>query len=375
MRFSLSSRTFELATKLVGRITNLAVGIPLSLALATGPSTSRAQTHAIGASVLASQSPALDSLFDIRGLGAGREGAVWATGTHGMYLWTTDGGTTRHFGQVPGATSLDFRDVQVVSSDVVYLMAAAQDTARIYKTTDRGAHWTMQYDDTRRGMFLDALAFFDDTHGLVLGDPVDGRFVILRTDDGGAHWTRIDSAGMPAALPGEAAFAASGTALVTGGAHDAWFATGGGPVSRVFRSHDSGRTWQVSETPVRAGNASAGIFSLSFSDATHGVAVGGNYAAPDTTQITVALTADGGVTWKAAAPSAATGYLSGVTIRPDSRGQSLVAVGTLGTAISRDGGRTWTQFDRLWANSVIATPGGTIWIAGPHTTLRTLSVP
>jgi photosystem II stability/assembly factor-like uncharacterized protein len=271
---------------------------------------------------------------------------------------------------------MDFRDVHAVSLDTVYLMAAAQDTARIYKTTDRGAHWTLQFDDTRKGMFLDAIAFFDATHGLAVGDPMDGRFVLLRTDDGGAHWTPIDSAGMPRALPGEAAFAASGTALVTAGAHDAWIATGGASESRVFHSRDGGRHWTVVSTPVRAGVPSAGIFSLAFRDAKHGIAVGGDYAHPNPSQVTVAYTADGGATWTAAPPSSATGYLSGVAYCPGADGRTLIGVGTQGTALSRDGGATWTHMNTHVLNVVMPSADGKgVWAAGPGGTVATFAPP
>src|SRR5690348_6342065 len=167
--------------------------------------------------------PRLDSLWteqhadtraSMRGLSVISDDVAWASGTGGSYLWTKDGGTHWHVGTVPGAASLDFRDVHAVSLDTAYLMAAGQDTARIYRTTDRGAHWTLQYENLEKGAFLDAIAFFDARHALAVGDPIGGRFLLLRTDDAGAHWTRVSNA-LPAALPGEAAFAASGTSLVT----------------------------------------------------------------------------------------------------------------------------------------------------------------
>jgi len=299
----------------------------------------------------------------LRGLAVVSDSVIWASGTHGTYLWSADAGSHWTAGTVPGAGSLDFRDVAVVAPDTVVLMASAQDTARIFRTTDRGAHWTLAYDDTRKGAFLDAVAFFDARHGLALGDPMDGRFVLLRTGDGGAHWSRIPAAGMPPSLPGEGAFAASGTALITCGAREAWFATGGAHVARVFVTRDAGMTWTAHHTPVHAGNAAAGIFSLACRDSLHGIAVGGNYAHPDSSVVTVASTDDGGRTWTAAPPSPATGYLSGVTYLAG--GPGVLAVGTLGTAVSHDWGRNWARDDTLPLNSIAAAPGGTVWAVGP----------
>ncbi|MGI8509631.1 MAG: WD40/YVTN/BNR-like repeat-containing protein [Gemmatimonadaceae bacterium] len=300
------------------------------------------------------QHPATSASF--RGLSAVGSNVVWASGTHGTFLWTADAGSHWHVGSVPGASSLDFRDVHAVSLDTAYVMAAGQDTARIYKTTDRGQHWTLQYDDTSKGAFLDAIAFFDSSHGLALGDPVNGQFTMLETHDGGTHWNRLAYTALPIALPNEAAFAASGTALVTCGPRDAWFGTGGARVSRVFRTRDAGSSWTVSDTPIRAADRAAGIFSLACRDEQHGIAVGGNYAHPNSAAVSVAYTNDGGATWTPAPPSSATAYLSGVTYLHSGNSRRLIGVGTNGTAWSDDDGRTWKRLDSLSLNTVVSLP-------------------
>ena len=108
------------------------------------------------------------------------------------------------------------------------------------------------------GGFWDAIAFWDSMHGILLGDPVDGRFTILTTSDG-TNWQARTG---PKAEKGEAAFAAAGTALVARGAREAWFATGGPGGGRVFHSEDGGATWSVARTPLRPSSDGAGIFSL-----------------------------------------------------------------------------------------------------------------
>src|SRR5262249_26696310 len=146
--------------------------------------------------------------------------------------------------------------------------------------------------------FLDAFAFWDADHGLALGDPVDGRFEVMTTEDGGRTWKRPSPEGMPPALLGEGAFAASGSCLVVAGDGHAWFGAGGARPSRVSRPADKGRTWTVHETTVMAGPPSSGIFSLAFSDGDHGIAVGGDYKEPGRASHIVALTSDGGRTWR-----------------------------------------------------------------------------
>ena len=152
----------------------------------------------------------------LRGLSVARDGAVWASGTNGTVLRSMDGGQSWELRSIPDAGSLDLRDIEAISERAAYAMVAGADTARIYHTTDGGDSWVRQYDDTRKGVFLDGIAFFDGSHGIAVGDPLDGRFLVLLTEDGGAHWAQLPAAASPAALPGEAAFAASGTAVIVG---------------------------------------------------------------------------------------------------------------------------------------------------------------
>ncbi len=201
---------------------------------------------------------------EFRGLVAVSPAVVWASGTRGRVARTTDGGTTWRLDTIPGADSLDLRSVAPRSATMAVAMVAGEaekGAAKIYRTTD-GAHWTQRFDTREKGAFLDAIAFWDDQHGVALGDPIDGKLFILTTDDGGASWARVPTASSPSVLPGEASFAASGTCLAVLGSSNAWIGTGGGARARVFRSTDRGRTWSVADTPIHAGNASLGnLFS------------------------------------------------------------------------------------------------------------------
>jgi photosystem II stability/assembly factor-like uncharacterized protein len=300
----------------------------------------------------------------LRGLTAGPRGIVWASGQRGTFLRSTDSGASWTTDSVPGAAGLDFRGVAALGAATAVLTVAAQDTARIYRTADGGRTWKLVYDDTRQGAFLDAIAFWDPEHGIALGDPIDGRFLVLLTADGGAHWRQSPGAGLPPALPHEGAFAASNSCLVTGPRGMAWFATGGASVARVFRTTDAGRTWSVAEAPVPAGNAGSGIFSLAFRDSLHGIAVGGDYMAPDSARPNVALTADGGRHWTLADSEGVTKFLSAVTYTSPSPDAPVVAVGTQGTWVSYDGGLTWSQAGSAPYNAVVAT-GETAIAVGP----------
>ena len=280
----------------------------------------------------------------LRGVSVASKDVVWASGTKGTVLRTTDGGATWLARIVPDAAALDFRDIHAFDAQrAVVLAIGPGEKSRIYKTADGGDTWSLRHTNRDPKGFLDAIAFFDVQHGIALGDPVDGRFTILTTDDGGDTWQQGDAAGMPKALDKEGAFAASGTCLVAQGDKNAWFGTGGGATARVFRSTDRGRTWTAHDTPIAAGGPTLGIFSLAFRDADHGVAVGGGYDQPDRKGRVAARTGDGGKTWVIADAPGPAGFRSAVAYVGDR--SWLVAVGPSGTDSSADDGRTWHPRD------------------------------
>ena len=295
----------------------------------------------------------------LRGVSAVNDGVVWASGSGGTYIKTTDGGAHWTAAKVPGAEELDFRDIHAVDERTVYLMSAGKgNLSRIYKTTDGGAHWALQMTNPDADGFFDALAFWDADHGIVLGDPVRGRFVIFTTTDG--NWWQNQLG--PEARKNEGAFAASGTCLTVGPGRQAWFGSGGPGAARVFHSTDGGTTWTAALTPVRNDSDASGIFSLAFPDALNGVAVGGRYTADRETAGNIAVTSDGGRTWSAPKGRPG-GYRSAVAWVPG--GKVWVAVGTSGSDLSRDGGATWTEFDTRAFNAVAFVSSGAGWAVGP----------
>ena len=238
---------------------------------------------------------------DLRGVSAVSQQITWASGTHGTYLLTTDGGRTWISAQVPDA-AVDFRGVVAFSADEAFLMSSGPgDQSRIYHTSDAGQHWQLEFRNTNPKAFFDSIAFWDRTHGIVLGDPTPDeagqlKFQLLITSDG-ESWTPIPTAQLPPALEGEGAFAASNTCLsILPNDPNIWFATGG-KAARVFHSPDRGHTWQVFDTPILHGPDSAGIFSITFRDPLHGVIAGGDYKHPEQDGPNLAFTNDAGKTW------------------------------------------------------------------------------
>jgi photosystem II stability/assembly factor-like uncharacterized protein len=219
---------------------------------------------------------------------------VWAAGTGGTYVVTTDGGETWKAGVVPGAESLQFRDVQGVSDKVAYLMSIGDNTTdfRIYKTEDGGADWTLQFTNETVDAFYDCFAFWTPDRGITHSDSVNGVFPDIQTTDG-TTWQSI-GANMPPALPGEASFSSSGTCIATEGRRNAWIATGGSTIARILATRDGGDTWKAYDTPLLS-SSSAGGLSVAFRDAWHGILGGGDLSTNSSAD--AATSNDGGKTW------------------------------------------------------------------------------
>ena len=165
----------------------------------------------------------------LRGLSAVDSQTAWASGSLGTVLRTTNRGATWQQVAPPGTENLQFRDNEAFDADhaVILSIGNTPDAFRIYVTSDGGRHWTLGFQNTDPNAFYDCMTFFDKKRGLALSDPPDGKkFRIIATDDGGYSWHVVDPAGMPEALPGEFAFAASGQCITTAHGHTAWFGTG-----------------------------------------------------------------------------------------------------------------------------------------------------
>ena len=282
----------------------------------------------------------------LRGVSAVNVQVCWASGADSTVLRTIDGGSSWRKLNVT-TDALDFRDIDAIDTQTAFALSIGNGPAsRIYKTTDGGATWSLQFKNENPKAFFDAMSFWDAQHGIVFGDSFDGHFDVLITENGGESWTRVDPHKLPPALPNEGAFAASGTNIAVFGKDHAWIGTGAGERARVLRTSDRGRTWQVADTPL-ASAQSSGIFSIAFRDKKHGVVVGGDYTKENEAINNLAFTTDGGLTWSIG--QGLTGFRSVVAYIPGTD-SGLVAIGPSGGDYSTDDGKTWkpipnTSFD------------------------------
>ncbi|MBT2392404.1 oxidoreductase [Streptomyces sp. ISL-1] len=298
-----------------------------------------------------------------RGLAAVSRKAAWVAGSKGTVLRTADGGGSWRNVSPPGAGELEFRDIEAFDNRRAVVLAIGEgEASRVFRTEDGGASWTESFRNTDPKAFYDCVTFFDSRHGLAMSDPVDGKYRILSTGDGGKSWKVLPNAGMPAALPGEAGFAASGQCLVSSGPKDVWLATGGGATARVLHSADRGLNWTAAESTVPAGDPARGVFGLAFRDRSHGIAVGGDYRAGQASPNAGAVSGDGGRSWQQSkTPPPA--YRSGVAWLPHG-GSAALAVGPTGTDLTLDGGRSWRTVDTGSYDTVDCTTDFGCWASG-----------
>jgi len=321
---------------------------------------------------------------NLRGIHAVGGGVAWASGTNGTVLRTEDSGYMwQSCAMPPGAEKLDFRGIWAWDADNAVVMSSGPgDQSRLYKTTDGCSHWTPLKTNTDKDGFWDAIAFSDPKNGYLLGDPVNEKFVLLRTADGGTTWKPVETPDLDIKNLHLGAFAASNSSIaligpVLGPITVPWIATGGidGPIMllggidcTMGLAHSnpdaclSHYDFQHIKPPMKGGNESSGIFSVALPSNGHqgirsAVAVGGDYTKPNESAGTAAWTVDGGAHWTAAAKPPH-GYRS--TVAWDGDAKAWIAAGTSGSDLSYDDGKTWQPLDNGNWNA-LSLP----WIVGP----------
>ena len=285
----------------------------------------------------------------LRGISVVDSLTAWVSGAKGTVLHTTDGGKTWHSSFIKGFETLDYRDIEAFDENTALIMSVDA-PAFFFKTTDGGKTWKRKYMNRDAKIFFDGLAFRDEENGIAFSDPIDGKFYIVETRDGGNSWHQISKMNIPAVQKNEGAFAASGTAIAVSGKDYIWFGTGGGERARIFYSEDGGENWRTADAPVKSGNASSGVFSLAFKDELNGVAVGGDYKNDKDSSGNCAITDDGGLSWQAVDKNQPSGYRSCVAW--NGQDKFYLTTGTSGTDYSFDNGKSWAPVDSRSFNSI-----------------------
>jgi photosystem II stability/assembly factor-like uncharacterized protein len=268
-----------------------------------------------------------------RGLSAVSDKIIWVSGSSGTIGKSIDAGKTWEWIQVRGYETKEFRDIEALDEHSAIVMAVGE-PAVILKTENDGRKWKAVYTNSTPGMFLDAMEFWNDESGIVIGDPVNGRFFVARTFDGGNNWRALSQDKLPVADSGEACFAASGTnvrALTRG---EACFISGG-LKSRFFFKN------MPIDLPLLSGKQTQGANSVAVwyknRKVPRVVVVGGDFEHPKLDSGNCAISNDGGKTWIVPQMSP-NGYRSCVEFISQDR---VITCGITGVDVSNDRGMNW----------------------------------
>lgn len=252
-------------------------------------------------------------------------------------------------GGKPKLAQLNYNDTLLAvrsiarNSNSVFLLNAGS-PAVLYKSFFNGREvefMTEVYTENNPTTFYDAMSFTDEMRGVAVGDPTDGCMSVLLTTNGGLSWRKVSCNMMPPTLPGEAGYAASNTTVKVIG-DEIWLVSGG-TVARVFYSPDFGESWEVFSTPIIAGKAMQGIYSVDFYNQKRGIIFGGDWGEKSNNSTNKAITTDGGRTWETVNGGSNPGYRSCVQFFPDSDAREIIAVGSEGIDYSSDGGFNWKK--------------------------------
>lgn len=302
---------------------------------------------------------------NLHGLHVTGKNVIWACGDDGAILQSNNGGVSWKSCKVEDP---DYPDGPLLVDihgfdDATAIAISAEVPAKIYRTTSGGLRWKTMLEYPGDNVFFRSLSFWDDHRGVVMGNAIDGRMLLLRTSDGGVVWKRLKADHRPPMNPGETAMVGNGSNMESKGNQMLVVGLGGAEVgsrdnSRVLVSTDFCHTWVSGSVPVRR-SETGGIFSVHFTTEKDGVVIGGDEKNPEATDRVYAVTSDGGTTWGVPSPAIPpSGFRSCVAQYVDGNEIKLVAVGPTGTDLSTDLGNKWRRVSDKGFRVVSFAPEG-----------------
>ena len=276
----------------------------------------------------------------IRGLAVVSNKVIWVSGSKGNVGLSLNGGQTWTWQQIKGFEQSDFRDIEAFSAKEAIIMSSGT-PALILKTADGGLNWKICYRNDDKSYFFDGLAFYNKKHGIAMGDPINGKFVLLETTDGGISWNELKTG--PSALKNEAAFAASGTSVFIASKKANAVLLTGGSASRLLLSNNQLDKWDSAEMPLTQGQSSKGGFSLAAGGG-QTVIVGGNYSMDKKTDSVACYYNGKSINGKYfhLSTTMPQGYQSCVAYIEK---KIFLSTGTSGSNVTYDGGVNWQSVD------------------------------
>lgn len=265
----------------------------------------------------------------IRGLSVVDDRVIWVSGSSGTVGRSIDSGKTFKWMTVKGFEKTEFRDIEAFNETSAVIMGIDA-PAYILRTADGGDTWKVVFENKTKGMFLDAMEFWNEQSGIVIGDPIDGKFFIARTFNGGITWRSIPPQNYPVADSGEACFASSGTNIRKLNKAEAVFISGGLKSNMFIRD-------KKILLPILQGTTTTGANSIAVKNSKTMIVVGGDFTTKDSTARNCFITGNAGKTWTAPT-SSPHGYRSCVEFLEKNK---WISCGLNGVDFSKDDGSNW----------------------------------
>jgi hypothetical protein len=312
---------------------------------------------------------------------------AWASGTNGTVLKTIDGGAHWTACAIPDAdkdgATLDFRGVQAWDAQTAIVMASGPgEKSRLYKTTDGCKKWKLVFRNTDKEGFWDAVQITSPKTALLIGDPLPKvefshlrvkkyfHFPLYGTIDSGITWTRLDSNNLFAfsdesGKPTKSIFAASNSSLLETAHHNLILFVSGGKIASLnllefidqpipLISKSSSSMTGGTNVPLKSG-PTAGAFSVAVKDGDSInptlVVVGGDYSNPENRDGTAAVCAHElkdhprFMTFFKCEASTIPPHGFRSAVQWSEALKLWITVGTNGSDVSRDDGKTWQPLD------------------------------
>ena len=298
-----------------------------------------------------------------RGLSVVNDDVFWVSGSKGTIGKTTDGGRTIEWMHPAGFEKRDFRDIEAFDDHTAVAMVI-ENPAQIIKTTDGGKSWKTVYERAMQGMFLDAMCFKNDKRGVCIGDPINLRFWIIETNDGGDTWQETPPPFRPTADSGEACFASSGTNIqfVDDPRFEYGFVSGGYETRLYLMGNGRDKPSLKINLDMNHELESTGANSWA-AKGTEYVVLGGDFKDYKMEMYNSTYSKDAGKAWQSPAYPPA-GYKSCVIWKDD---KNLIATGLTGTDITTRGPKEWKNISQIQFHVVQKAKQGTaIYLAGAN---------
>lgn len=270
---------------------------------------------------------------------------------------TGDGGTTWKNKIATGVPSTALiSDIYGKDANTAFIVTAPTGSAGaangLWKTTNAGDSWTKVPGVFSNASFGNIIHFWDDNNGIVIGDPVNGKYEMYLTTNAGDSWTVLGTA--PTQKNEDYGYVAGKVSYK----NHLWLTSNTG---RILHTADFGKTWDSYDAPIGDFSGEEEGGHMTFTDANNGILIARNGW--------FWFTENGGKDWDL--KDDVTDYFDDIKLIPGTN--TLISLGGFykndfenpaGSSYSTDGGNTWNVFDHEAKGAIGTFDCNNVWGGG-----------